>query len=248
MNPKPPILSPARSTSDPPRQPRESNKPRERPAAPVLRFSPTAWAKLCYFCHAGDTEIGGFGISHPDDLLLIEDFVTVCQKTTSVTVAFDDDAVADFYEDQVDQGRIPAQFSRVWLHTHPGNSAIPSSVDEDTFDRVFGNCDWAVMAILARGGQTYARLRFNVGPGGNLLIPVQVDYQIPFAGSEHAAWQAEYDINVHPESRWTFGDLHPLASPRERRNRRELSLLEAWDTAELMEALAEEDLSGAGPA
>ena len=28
---------------------------------PVLRFSPTAWAKLLFLRDAGDTEIGGFG-------------------------------------------------------------------------------------------------------------------------------------------------------------------------------------------
>jgi proteasome lid subunit RPN8/RPN11 len=209
---------------------------------PVLRFTPTAWAKLCYFCHAGDTEIGGFGISYSEDLLLIEDFVTVHQKTTSVTVAFDDAAVADFYEEQVDQGRLPAQFSRIWLHTHPGSSPNPSSVDEETFARVFGGCDWAVMAILARGGQTYARLRFNVGPGGEMLIPIEVDYSLPFGGSDHAAWQAEYDTHVHPETRFALSDL--TAVPRSRRNRFASAIdpMGVWDANELMETLAGEDL------
>ena len=48
------------------------------------------------------------------------------------------------------------------------------------------------MFILARGGQSYARLRFNVGPGGDLDLPVSVDYSRPFTGSDHAAWKAEY--------------------------------------------------------
>jgi hypothetical protein len=30
------------------------------------------------------------------------------------------------------------------------------------------------MFVLARGGKSYARLRFNVGPGGNIVIPVEV--------------------------------------------------------------------------
>ncbi|MGA2501079.1 MAG: hypothetical protein ABSH20_25355 [Tepidisphaeraceae bacterium] len=170
------------------------------PDPPVLRFTPTAWAKLQCFCHCGDTEIGGFGITSAEDLLLVEDFQTVQQAVTSVSVAFDDTAVADFFEDQVDQGRKPEQFARIWLHTHPGNSPTPSFVDEETFARVFGKCDWAVMFVLAKGGKTYARLRFNVGPGGHLLIPVEVEYQAEFGPSDHEAWQLEYDINIHPES------------------------------------------------
>ena len=71
---------------------------------------------------------------------------------------------ADKHDEQVDQGRNPERFARLWIHTHPANCAEPSPVDEETFARVFGSCTWAVMAILAKGGQTYARLRFGVGP------------------------------------------------------------------------------------
>jgi len=173
----------------------------------VLRFTPWAWAKLQFFCHHGDTEIGGFGVTSDDDLLLIEDFITVRQRTSSVSVAFDDDAVADFFEAQVDAGRRPEQFARYWCHTHPGHSPIPSSVDEETFHRVFGRCDWSVMFILARGGRTYARLRFAIGPTGDLLIPVTVDYSTQFRGSEHAAWEEEYNANILPirDHRSMFG-------------------------------------------
>lgn len=213
------------------------DRPPDFAALPVLRFSPTAWAKLRFFCHAGDTEIGGFGISRPDDLLCIEDFLTVRQKTTSVTVAFDDSAVADFYDQQVDRGLNPAQFSRVWLHSHPGTSATPSSVDEETFSRCFGGCDWAVMAILARGGQTYARLRFNTGPGGHLVIPTQVDYSLPFAGSDHPAWQAEYNAHVHPGPCALLGALSSFTARRRGRSDR---WPEAWDTTDLIDAFAAE--------
>lgn len=125
--------------------------------------------------------------------------MTVKQRVSAVSVAFDDDAVADFFDAQVDAGRKPEQFSRIWLHTHPGNCPTPSATDEETFSRVFGGCTWAVMFILACGGQTYCRLRFNVGPGGEVLIPAEVDYSRPFAASDHAAWETEYDRNVHPD-------------------------------------------------
>ena len=54
------------------------------------------------------------------------------------------------------------------------------------------------MAILAKGGKTYARLRFNVGPGASVLIPIQVDYSQEFEGSDWGAWQQEYECHVHP--------------------------------------------------
>lgn len=170
-----------------------------RPDDPVLRFTPYAWAKLIWFRDRGDTEIGGFGVTPQGDPLLIEDFVTVRQETSCVTVKFDDEAVADLFESQVEAGRTPGQFARIWLHTHPGNSAEPSGVDEETFARVFGGCDWTVMFILAKGGKTYARLRFNAGPGGEVLLPVAVDYHTPFSASDHEAWEAEYQLHVHPE-------------------------------------------------
>lgn len=141
--------------------------------------------------------MGGFAVTSANDLLKVEDFVTVKQDVTVASVAFDDQAVADFFDTQVDAGRKPEQFARIWLHTHPGDSAEPSGTDEMTFARVFGSCQWAVMFILARGGKTTARLRFNVGPSGQVLIPVEVDYSDAFGPTDHAAWQAEYEANVH---------------------------------------------------
>ncbi len=165
------------------------------PAEPKLRFTPYAWAKLQWFCHKGHTEIGGFGITSAEDLLLIEDFVTLDQQASAAFVSFDDEAVADFYEDQVKAGKKPEEFGRIWCHTHPGSSPSPSGVDEETFTRVFGSCDWAVMFILAKGGQTYARLRFNAGPTGHMVIGVGVDYKDQFS-EEHTEWGNEYTANI----------------------------------------------------
>jgi proteasome lid subunit RPN8/RPN11 len=162
----------------------------------VLRFSPTAWTKLLFLRDAGDTEIGAFGISAPDDLLLVEDVQLVAQTCTWVHVGFDDEAVANFFDGQVDAGRRPESFGRLWLHTHPGSSPEPSGTDEATFTRVFGRSDWAVMFILARGGQTYARLRYNVGPGAEFKLPVEVDFSRPFNSTNFEAWQEEYLANV----------------------------------------------------
>jgi len=188
----------SRSRSSRPRNPRHETDDEGQDARGdlVLKFSPYAWAKLLFFRDRGDTEIGGFGITPADDPLHIEDFITVKQSVTVAGVTFEDGAVGEFLDDQVDAGRQPSQVLRVWCHTHPGRSPEPSCVDEETFVRVFGSCDHAVMFILARGGKSFARLRFNVGPGGDVRIPVAVDYSQPFDASDFDAWGAEYKANV----------------------------------------------------
>jgi proteasome lid subunit RPN8/RPN11 len=162
----------------------------------ALRFSPTAWAKLLYFRDKSDNEVGGFGITEADDLLFVQDFVIVKQEVTGVSVKFDDVAVADFFDMQVDLGRKPEHFARIWLHSHPGDSPEPSLTDEETFRRVFGNCQWALMFVVAQNSRTYARLSFNTGPGCQVLVPVEVDYSIDFGPSDRLLWDAEYEANI----------------------------------------------------
>ena len=172
------------------RKKRKKNPNRE---PPTLKFTPTAWAKLLFLRDIGDTEVGAFGIC-PNDVLLVEDIELVKQTCSWATVSFDDESVADFFEDQVELGLKPEQFARVWIHTHPGVSAQPSFTDEETFERVFGNTDWAVMFILACGGETYARLRSNTEP--EQLLRTQVAFTVPFAGSDSEDWETDYDNNV----------------------------------------------------
>ena len=145
-----------------------------------------------------------------DDLLYVEDFVTVRQSVTMASVSFDDEAVADFFEAQVDAGKKPEQFARTWLHTHPGNSPQPSSTDEETFQRVFGSCQWALMFVLAQGGKSYARMMCNVGPGVTAVIPAEVDYLRAFGPSSHADWETEYKANIQSDS-FVLSPLESLA-------------------------------------
>lgn len=169
-------------------------------ATKTLTFTPYAWAKLLFLCHRGETEVAAMGLTAEDDPLRIEDLAVPKQSASSFTVELDDDAVADLFDEQVDAGRSPERFFRIWLHTHPGDSPQPSGTDEATFDRVFGRCHWAVMFILARGGDTYARLQFNLGPGGAIDLPVRVDHFAPFPGSDHAAWESLYDERITHEA------------------------------------------------
>ena len=183
-----------------------------------LRFTPPAWAKLLFRRDAGASEIGGFGVAAGDDLLAVEDVWLVDQVASVVHVEFDDASGADYFDAQVDAGRRPEQFARIWIHTHPGQSAQPSRTDEQTFARVFGGANWVLMFILARGGQTYARLCYNVGPGSDVLVGVEVDYAREFAGSDVACWQQEYAAHVR---------IPPPPKPRLSRRGRAAAMLDA---------------------
>lgn len=176
-------------------QKRQSRRRLQQEAKP-LRFSPTAWAKLVYLRDAGPSEIGGFAITPTEDPMLIADIRLVKQRCSVASVEFDDEAVADFFDDQIDAGLRPNQFARIWVHTHPGECPLPSWLDEETFARVFQKPDWAIMFILARGGNTYARVRYNTGPCAESLLNVNVDYTRPFTGSDVSAWHQEYTTCV----------------------------------------------------
>jgi len=75
-----------------------------------------------------------------------------------------------------------------------GRGVIPRPTPP--FQRVFGKCEWAVMCIIAQDNKTYTRLRFNVGPGGQILIPLQVDYSQSFGSTDKDSWEAEYMANI----------------------------------------------------
>ena len=184
---------------------RKMKKITQKPQKLMLRFSPTAWAKLLFMREMTDNEVGGFGITEADDLLFVTDFVLIKQKVTSVSVCFEDESVANLFEDQVQIGRQPQQFARLWLHTHPGSSPEPSMTDEATFARVFGSCDWSIMCIVAQDNSTYARLRFNAGPGGEMKIPVVVDYSCEFEASDFETWSIQYKANVTEDIIFTLG-------------------------------------------
>lgn len=162
-----------------------------------------------FFLHAGETEVGGFGISATDEELYVNDFITIKQRATCVSVAFDDPAVADYFDTCIDAGLTPARCARIWVHTHPGQSPEPSMTDEETFARVFGRCDWSVMFIVSRSAETYARLSFAAGPGGAILMKVDVDWESwPSQLADDPLrlaklppeWIAEYQQNVQAES------------------------------------------------
>jgi hypothetical protein len=165
-----------------------------------------------------------------------------------VTVAMEDEAVADFSDRCVDRGLRPQNYLRIWCHTHPGSSPEPSGVDEETFARVFGSCDWAVMFILSRTCNTFARLSFHVGPGTAVHLPVSVDWStwpVTVADPQFsmanllADWQTEFASNIHHQPEVFLPTLnvpHDSAgkgSPWE-------PFVETWEWTDLDQELLEE--------
>ena len=183
-------------------------------------FSTLAWLKFQFLCHAGPTEVAGFGLSSLHDPLYLDDVLVIRQRATPVTVGFDDHAVADLFDEMADAGIPPSRFARIWLHTHPGSSVTPSWTDEDTFRRCFGSCDWTVMAILGRTGRTYARLRFNAGPGTSVVIPTAVDWADwpDLACNEELSfriddWRREYASLVEADEFRGYGETFAGSNP-----------------------------------
>lgn len=165
-------------------------------SAPVLKFTPYAWAKLRYMRDKGESEVGGFGITPTEDPMLITDIKMVPQKCTMATVDIEGRDISDFVNNMMDIGLAPWQCSNIWIHTHPGNSAKPSGIDENNFDKSFSHPHWAIFYILAKDGEEYCRIRFNVGPGLEFEINAVIDYDHEFPASDPKAWDKEYCDNI----------------------------------------------------
>jgi hypothetical protein len=121
------------------------------------------WRALCL---QADTEIGCFGWPDPDsgDPLRITRLWIPKQECTAGSVDREQEETARCIREGLAAGLTVGEATRVWLHTHPGDSAQPSGIDEKywrTFTlgehggtRQHGH----VMGIMAKGGQMYARL------------------------------------------------------------------------------------------
>jgi hypothetical protein len=140
--------------------------------------------------------VGAFGITAAPDLLTVRDVVMVPQQCNCAFVSFDDEGVSEFFEDQVELGRKPQEFGRIWIHTHPCNSATPSGTDETTFERCFGASDWSVMFILAEGGQKYCRLQTTVPVLQTTKLKSEVDWSTEYPAATQSDWLSEYETNV----------------------------------------------------
>lgn len=166
----------------------------------VLCFTPYAWAKLLYMRDAGQTEVGGYGITRTEDPLLVTDFMLVKQECTGITVELDEEDSGKFIDEMMDSGIAPWQCQNIWIHTHPGDDPTPSDADEKNFDKNFNHPDWAIFFILAQNDKSYCRIRHNVGAGIEVEISMAIDWY-EFPASDKEGWGKEYKEKV-TESKW----------------------------------------------
>jgi hypothetical protein len=182
----------------------------------VLWMDPAPWTKYHYLCAKADTEVGFMCRTHPDDPLHIIDIVVVKQESTSVTVDFDDEGLEDYMMANIAAGRSPRDFFRVWAHTHPGDSPHPSGTDEKTNLECFSGADWNVMLILAKGGDTYARLtvRSSSCTMSKILRVTQNHNAWKSAVMDTVAWDAELAANLRrpAPSNYASSTITPAAS------------------------------------
>jgi hypothetical protein len=160
-----------------------------RAAAPVLRFSPIAWARLLFLRDYGQTRVAGFGLAPADDPLYVEEIRLVRQRASLAAVRLDQTSVRELCSQ--DGGTI-------WIQLHPGRAELPSRQDEQAFARFVRQAGWGVLFLLDRRGTASARLRFAAGPGGEWEIPVEVDLRRPFPGCDVPGWEADYLAHVEP--------------------------------------------------
>jgi proteasome lid subunit RPN8/RPN11 len=126
-----------------------------------LLITPFAWSKLKFFRDLNPSnEIGGFMIT-PQHPTLVEDIAIVKQEVSAASVDFDDDGMQLYRDEMMDNDLAPAQFERIWWHTHPSMSPNPSMIDEETFEKIFRRPSWCMMFILSSNDKTYVRVKFN---------------------------------------------------------------------------------------
>ena len=164
---------------------------------------PRAWAKMRWmFKKAGELEMSGFCISSPDDPFLVVDFYTIKQECTGVETLMDDDDFARYMIKMAKAGVDPCRCMRIWVHSHPFSSAVPSpsGTDEDTFkERTGADSEWAIMIILGKGSP-FLRLKVK----SRLMeeeffydIDWEIDWTSIVDESIVAEWGAEFKRNIH---------------------------------------------------
>lgn len=140
-----------------------------------------------------------WGLSRPGSPLELVDLSVPKQECTAVETEFTEEGLIEHFHHCVDDLGMESasQFQRVWLHTHPGNSATPSGQDWQTFNgHLFNSQDYSVMYIIARGGAMTCHVRVNAG-GISLVQEVQtyIDYDCLYPGVSDeviSQWEDEY--------------------------------------------------------
>lgn len=159
-----------------------------------LRFTQYAWRKLIWMRDRQKKEVAGWAVTDPDDNLLVRDIAILPQIVTYATFDFDKQGMSDYTVRRVREGMQPNQFLRVWIHTHPGESAEPSTKDLETFRRDLAEYEWQVMFIIGETGKYTCtmRLRLENGLVAETALPVEM-HMDPAHVEE---WEKEFKENV----------------------------------------------------
>jgi hypothetical protein len=146
-----------------------------------LKFTAKAKATLEYFRDIGRTEVTCYGVINKD--LIIEDFIIPKQECCSVSIDIDTEDLSDkaFEVWEKDKSMDFWRTTSVWIHTHPGTSASPSTVDETQWKEQCEKVENSksesggifIMYILAKGGEEYCRMKIK-GVDTTISVPVEV--------------------------------------------------------------------------
>lgn len=135
--------------------------PNQRPK-PVLSMTPEAYLQWLWYAGNLKTEIFMFGMTPPDNPLLIDRLYIPKQEATSASVEVDSEDHQQFILRCVDEGLQPHQFTSIFLHTHPGRMGTsPSHTDWEEFNKFYSHIPHAVMGILNGEGEYTVVLRLN---------------------------------------------------------------------------------------
>jgi len=143
-----------------------------------IKITPAVYWHLQWLCRRTPCEVSAMGIlSAQGEEIKIVDLVVVRQEVSPVHVNLDMNWWADYQVKLYEEGIEPWQGS-CWLHTHPEGLDGPSRTDEETMEQSFGGWNFAMMLILTKDGQFYARVDFDhefpTGAKGRLGLEGQV--------------------------------------------------------------------------
>ena len=149
--------------------------------------------------HHKKVEVSGMGRICPDALkegkILVVSIEMLDQENTGVYTEMTDEAMSTYYDKCFNDGLKIDEFGCVWLHTHPGDSVIPSGTDWTTFGKTFGRHPWALMLILGKGGDMSAHLKSNF-PTIMAEAEVLVGWTNWPSTVSPAQWAKQYDEHV----------------------------------------------------
>jgi len=135
---------------------------------PMLAMLPDFKTRLDAIVDQAPVEVSGFGSmtihesrasnGSAQHLIVPRELFVLDQTTTSGSADIEQDAVGNFFEDWVTEGRDVKEL-RVWWHSHGrGAKPVPSATDWSTITRSFGRVPWYIMLITNKDRQYTAYL------------------------------------------------------------------------------------------